>query len=83
MLAKPTALIAAVATLVLPAVASAHRHGHHGTKPRHHHVRKADVQREYWPILEEWLTPQEGREVEEDVCAELRELAEAGVAEAC
>lgn len=83
---KSIPLIAVLASLTLPAGAGAHdrhyaTHRHHG---HHHHAKaqrvghrahRASVGCEYWPILEECLTPQEGREVERDVTEELNEVA--------
>jgi hypothetical protein len=42
--------------------------------PVKHPARSAGIEREYWPELEEWLTPQEGREIEESVEEGLKEL---------
>jgi hypothetical protein len=66
-------ILAAVVSLATPSVVSAHKQ-HRAV--HHRHARIAGVEREYWPILEEWLTPQEGREVEADVTAELNEVAD-------
>jgi uncharacterized protein (DUF2267 family) len=65
---KLTAIATTLAALALPAGAGAqvrHRHDH-----KHHHARKQAAHRataplEYFPVLEEWLTPEEARAVRE------------------
>jgi hypothetical protein len=73
---KRTALILAVfvSLLVLAAVADAHTHHRHAAHHARHHAthhrqvaHRASVCEgcEYFPVLEEWLTPDEAREVRE------------------
>lgn len=90
MLKRTALILTALGALAIPATASAATPKSHVPRPHHvthhvkrHHARIAGVEREYWPYFEEWLTPQEGREVEADTCAELAALATTGAAEAC